>query len=226
MSPRAVIFDLDGTLVDSVPDIAAAINQELAERGLDPLADDVVGDFTGFGAEELVRRAFAAAGTELQGQALHEATTGYLDRYGEHPVVRSTLFHDAAAALAALKARDLGIAVCTNKETELSWTVLSGLGIDQYVDVVIGADTAPRRKPAPEHLRAALDALATGPDQAVYVGDNEVDAQTAAAAGVRCMIVDWGGWAADAEPVCTRLHRFAELVDRLDAEAAAALGER
>lgn len=218
MGVRAVIFDLDGTLVDSGPDIAAAINHVLGKWGREPLPEDQVRAFTGLGAEQLVRRAFAAAGEELEGQRLEEAKSAYLERYGEHPVERSTLFHDAAAGLAALKERGLAVAVCTNKETELSWVVLRGLGIERWVDVVVGADTAPRRKPDPEHLRAALKAVGSQVGEAVYVGDNDVDVETAAAAGVRCLIVDWGSVDAGADGQCMRLHRFAELVELLDAQ--------
>ncbi len=222
MSLRAVIFDLDGTLVDSGPDIAAAVNHVLEQHGREPLSVDAVREFTGFGAEELVRRAFAAVGLELEGQELQEAKIAYLDRYGEHPVEDSTLFHDAAAALAALKERGLALAICTNKETELSWAVLRGLGIDRCVDIVIGPDKAPRRKPHPEHLRAALEAVETDSGHAVYVGDNEVDVETAAAAGVSCVIVDWGSVPAGGERDCARIHRFAELVDMVDARAGSA----
>lgn len=226
MSVRAVIFDLDGTLVDSAPDIAAAVNHVLAGRGLDPLPEDVVEGFIGHGADELVRRAFAAAGARLEDQALSEETRLYLERYGAHPVRRSRLFRDAADALAALKARGVAVAVCTNKETELSWTVLRGLGVDRFVDVVVGADRAPRRKPDPAHLHAALAAVAAAPEEAVYVGDSAIDVRTAAAAGVPCTIVDWGTGRAQAGPECTGLSRFAELLDRTEAAPAAAPAPR
>jgi phosphoglycolate phosphatase len=202
---KAVVFDLDGTLVDSTRDIAAAVNATLAEHGLEPLPVQRIHRFTGFGAAELIRRAFAAAG----GAADDGATERYLAHYGEHPADRTALFHDAGDVLRELHGRGVKVAVCTNKETALSRTVLRALGIDDVVDAVVGVDDAPRAKPDPAHVLAALEAVEAAPDEAVYVGDNDVDAEAAAAAGVRCVLVEWGSAQA---PGPERIGRFAELV--------------
>jgi len=202
---KAVVFDLDGTLVDSTLDIATAVNTTLAEDGLGPLPPEQIGSFTGFGAGELIRRAFAAAG----GAAADGATARYLAHYEEHPADRTTVFRDAGEALPALRERGLKIAVCTNKETELSRTVLRALGLEDAVDAIVGADSVPRIKPDPAHVLAALEAVGAAPSEAVYVGDSDVDADAAAAAGVRCLLVEWGSARA---PGPERIGRFSDLV--------------
>jgi phosphoglycolate phosphatase len=206
----AVVFDLDGTLVDSTPDIATALNRVLARGDLAPLPEDVVRELTGYGGDELVRRAFAARGVTLDDDEIAAETRRYLDTYAEHPVERTVVFADAEAALAELNRRGVALGVCTNKDTALARTVLRALGLDSFLGVVLGADAVARRKPDPEHLLAALRALGTAPADALYVGDKAIDADTARAAGVRCALVAWGdGHDRD----CPRIDRFADLLD-------------
>ena len=212
----AVVFDLDGTLADTTPDIAAAINRTLERRGLGPLDDETIRQFTGFGPDELVRRSFAAVGAELDDDDVGEQTRRYLDTYAERPVERSAVHGDAVETLAALAASGAALGVCTNKTTALSWTVLRGLGLAEHLGAVVGADAVAHRKPDPRHLEAVLHALDASPESAVYVGDNMVDIRTAAAAGVRCAIVNWGTAPLSAAPTWARIDRFHDLVALLD----------
>jgi phosphoglycolate phosphatase len=216
---KAIVFDLDGTLVDTAPDIAAAINRTLARRGLPELPVDVVEGFTGYGADELVRRSFAAAGAPLDDAGMRAETERYLHHYGEHPADRSVLFKDARPVLEELKRRGFAVGICTNKETELSHTVLAAMELDGFVDAVVGADAVANRKPDPEHLRAILDALGARPGEAVYVGDTAIDARAARAAGVRCAMVQWGSGRDAAEPIWARLECFSDLLDLLPVPA-------
>jgi phosphoglycolate phosphatase len=222
--PRAVLFDLDGTLVDSAGDIAAALNAVLDERGLATLPVEEVRALTGYGAEELVRRAFAAVGAPLAPEAVRPATERYLEHYGAHPADRTTLFADAGPALADLRARGFRVAVCTNKETGLAERVLEALGVAGAVEAVVGADAVEHRKPDPRHLEAALAAIDATADEAVYVGDTVVDSQAAAAAGLRCAMVAWGAPEAATGPVWARLERFGELPALLAVDGAATTG--
>jgi phosphoglycolate phosphatase len=212
----AFVFDLDGTLVDSTADIAAAVNRTLAARGLPALPAETVREFTGFGADELVRRSFAAAGVELGAAELEAETARYLADYDRHPVDHTVVLHDAATALPELRRRGARLGVCTNKETELARTVLAAMGLEAVIDSVVGADSVARRKPHPEHLHAVLDELGARPEETLYVGDTAVDAETAEAAGVRLALVAWGlGEDAGAR----RIACFADLLDP-DEEAA------
>jgi len=212
----AVVFDLDGTLVDTTPDIAAALNRTLERRGLGPLTEELVHGLTGYGAEELVRRAFAEAGEPLDDDAVAAQTRRYLEAYAERPVERSVVHGDAEETLAALAARGAALGVCTNKDTALAWTVLRHLGLAEHLRIVVGADAVPRRKPHPEHLQAVLGALEAPAEAAVYVGDNAIDVETAAVAGVRCAIVAWGTAPTTVGPTWARLSRFGELVELLE----------
>jgi phosphoglycolate phosphatase len=202
---KALVFDLDGTLVDSTLDIAAAINATLEEDGLGALPPERIRTFTGYGAGELIRRAFEAAG----GTPRDETTARYLAHYRAHPAEHSTLFRDAGEALLALHERGVRIAVCTNKETDLSRIVLRALGVEDAVDAIVGADDTPHIKPDPAHVLAALEAVDAAPYEALYVGDHDADVEAAAAAAVPCVLVEWGPARA---PEPRRIARFAELV--------------
>jgi phosphoglycolate phosphatase len=214
----AIVFDLDGTLVDTTPDIAAAINRVLARHGREPLGDAAVHALVGEGARELTRRAFTAAGAPLADDvALDRETRAYLAAYAERPVERSAVHGDAREALAALAARGLALGVATNKETALAWTVLRALDLAPSIAEVAGPDAVAHRKPHPAHLLAVVDALGATPETTVFVGDNVIDVRTAAAAGVRCVLVEWGTAPPDASPTWARIEAFGALLDLVGA---------
>ena len=198
-----VVFDLDGTLVDTGADIAAAVNRVRGDYGLEPLPEDRIVGLTGLGATALMERALDGAGD------VREATERYVAYYAERPAEHAVAFADAPDALAELQRRGVALAVCTNKRGALARAVLTATGLDRYIGAVVAADDVERHKPDPEHLFAALRAVGGTPATALYVGDNEVDVETARAAGVRCAIVAWGRAAGDGTPV---LRRFAELL--------------
>jgi phosphoglycolate phosphatase len=195
-----VAFDLDGTLVDTGADIAAAVNRVRADYGLDPLPQDEIVGLTGLGAETLIERAV--------GRDVPAATRRYVDYYAERPAEHAQPYDGVSETLRRLHDRGVAMAVCTNKRGALARAVLSATGLDRYLGAVVAADDVARTKPDPEHLLAALRAIGGEPATALYVGDNEVDVATAQAAGVRCAIVAWGR-AADGAP---RLQRFADLL--------------
>ncbi len=178
-----VIFDLDGTLIDSAPDIHAASNRVLAEDGLPPLSFDQVRSFIGKGVPHLVARLLDASGEAPDGPSFaprHAAmvarfTAGYEDAVG--------LTQPYPGVLAALDAlADMRLGICTNKPLAPTLAVLRHLGMEARFAAILGGDSLPVRKPDPAPLLETLRALGGGP--VVYVGDSEVDAQTAAAAGL------------------------------------------
>jgi phosphoglycolate phosphatase len=195
-----VVFDLDGTLVDTGADIAAAVNRVRADYGLEARPQAEIEGLTGLGATALIERAV--------GRDVEAATRRYVDYYAERPAEHARPYDGVPETLRELQARGVPMAVCTNKRGALARAVLAATALDPYIGAVVAADDVARTKPDPEHLLTALRAVGGSSDGALYVGDNEVDVATARAAGVRCLIVAWGR-AADGAP---RLERFSDLL--------------
>ncbi len=183
-----IVFDLDGTLVDSAPDLRAAVNKMLEGEGLEPLSLASVISFVGNGLPRLVERAMAARGIAPEEHArLCPLVQGF---YNAAPADHTRVFPGVIEALGALKAVGHKLGICTNKPEAPARAVLRLLGLADYFDVVIGGDTLPVKKPDPAPLSHAFDALGEG--ARVYVGDSEVDAETAVATGVRFLLYTEG----------------------------------
>lgn len=187
----AVIFDLDGTLIHSLPDLTDAINTLLAEEGRAPLAEAEVGPMVGDGAGVLVSRAFAARGG-LPGPDVAPYLARFLAHYEPNATRRTRPWPGVMDTLDALKARGLALAVCTNKPTAATHAVLKELDLDRFFPIVVGGDDAPALKPDAAHVNAVLDRLGIGHDQAVFVGDSINDVLAAKGARVRCVVVGFG----------------------------------
>ena len=184
---RAVVFDLDGTLIDSDPDIRAALNRVLAADGFAPLSGPEVQSMIGDGAKVLLDRGFAARG----GQAEPRHLEAFLIDYEANSAVETVAFPGIAAALETLSLAGHRLGVCTNKPVAAARAVLAALGLETYFDVVTGGDSTPFRKPDPRHLAATLAELGAG-DNAVMIGDHVNDINAAAGLGVPSIFVSWG----------------------------------
>ncbi|HEY1855677.1 phosphoglycolate phosphatase [Acidocella sp.] len=185
---RAVVFDLDGTLIDSDPDIRAALNRVLAEEGLAPLTTAEVQSMIGDGAKALVERGFAA-----RGHAAHEDhVAAFIADYEANAVVETVPYPGIVEALQVLSEAGHPLGVCTNKPVVAARNVLAALGLDKYFRAIVGGDSTAYRKPNPKHLAAVLQALGAAPERAVMVGDHANDIAAAAGLGVPSIFVSWG----------------------------------
>lgn len=194
MSQRAILFDLDGTLVDSVPDLAAALAIVLAERGRPPLGIAAVTAMVGDGAAKLVERALAASG---EGEApLGPALDRFLALYEANATRLTRLYDGVPEVLGALADAGWRLALCTNKPERATRAVLGALGLASHFAVVLGGDSQPTRKPDPGPLLAALDRLGVAPSRAAMVGDHANDILAARRAGTASIFARYGYGAA------------------------------
>lgn len=189
-SLKAIIFDLDGTLVDSACDLRDAVNVLLAEEGLRQLDLDEVKSMIGDGAAKLVERAVSATGGDQS--RLSALVARFLQIYEADATRHTQAYPGVAETLAGLRRLGLPLAVVTNKPYGATIDILEALGLSAYFDAVIGGDTLPERKPHPAPILAALSRLGIAPEAALMVGDNYHDVQAAQAAGVRAVAVTYG----------------------------------
>jgi phosphoglycolate phosphatase len=184
-----VVFDLDGTLIDSSRDLAAALNQMLdrLRPGTPPLSLEDVRSMIGDGARKLVERGLRAAGLSDPPQ---EALPVYLDCYGARLLEATYLYPGVLEALEALASRHL--AVLTNKPGDFSRAILEGLGVARFFRRIYGGGDLPARKPDPVGLHRLLAEAGAEPREAVMIGDSAIDVRTGRAAGVRTIGVLYG----------------------------------
>jgi phosphoglycolate phosphatase len=217
MSQFLLLFDLDGTLVDTLPDLTNAVNEALRERGYAPLLPQEVRPMIGDGMPTLLARAFAArGGSAAEAEATHRR---FIEIYEGVATENSHPYPGVAETLAALRQRGYRTAVCTNKPQRASEEVLQGLGLAALFDRVAGGDRYPYRKPDPRHLLALIDEAGGERQRAAMIGDSENDAASARAAGLPLVLMRYGYARIDpAELGADRvLDRFDELPDALRA---------
>jgi phosphoglycolate phosphatase len=223
MIPTTVVFDLDGTLVDTAPDLIAALNAILAREGLSPVSYDAARPMIGGGARTLMERGLAARGRALAKTEVDKLYADFVAYYAGHIADRSRPFPGVEAALDTLAERGYRLAVCTNKLERLSLRLLDALGLKSRFAAICGQDTFGVQKPDPTVLRRTIEAGGGTPDRAVMVGDSLTDIATARAAGIPVIAVDFGY--SDA-PVATFapdrvISHYDRLVDTVDELTAA-----
>lgn len=186
--PRVALFDLDGTLLDSAPDMVATANRMLAARGLPPVDADLLRRHVSRGARAMVSVIFA----ELDEAAREALVPEFLQVYREELGRHSALFDGVAAMLEALEADGARWGIITNKAGYLARDVVAGLDWGQRCAVLVGGDTYAEKKPHPLPLLEAARTLGVDPATCVYVGDDERDVIAARAAGMPSIAVLWG----------------------------------
>lgn len=191
-APTTVVFDLDGTLIDSAPDLAGALNAVLGEQGLPPLALDSVRAMVGEGAVKMIERGLAAAGMTMDDGLSDTLRESFLDHYRNCMTQRTRPFPGVVEALEALRDAGTALAVCTNKRMDLTGPILEGLDLARFFGAVIGGDSLAVAKPDPAPLRAAIEGAGGSRGGAVMVGDSDIDVATARAVGVPVIAVSFG----------------------------------
>jgi len=214
ISFNVVAFDLDGTLADTAPDLAASLNHALARLGRGSIEVEAVRHMVGHGARPLLRRGLAATG-EFSEALVDEAFPIFLDHYSANLCNGTKAYPELGAALEALRAQGAALAICTNKLEALSLRLVEALGWGGVFASVVGGDTLPVRKPDPAPLHEAI--ARAGGGRAAFVGDSITDADTARAAGVPFIAVSFGFSDRPVEQLGADaiIHSYAELLPAL-----------
>ncbi len=186
---RALIFDLDGTLIDSKRDLIHSVNAMLGEMGRARLDEETISGYIGHGAPLLVSRALGSSAKE---EELRRALDFFLAYYEEHKLDTTCAYSGVPEALAELSRKQVPMAVLTNKPVKISVRILEALGLASYFRVVYGGNSFETKKPDPFGALTILKEFGVAPRQAMVVGDSEVDVQTARNAGVIAVAVNYG----------------------------------
>ncbi|WP_050463900.1 phosphoglycolate phosphatase [Herbaspirillum autotrophicum] len=200
--PRAILFDLDGTLADTAPDLAAAVNQMRAARGLEPTPYEQLRPVASAGARGLIGVAFGVKPDEA---GYEELKTTFLNNYAAALVVKSSLFEGVPSMLERLQQNGVSWGIVTNKASRFTDPLVPQIGLG-HAGCIVSGDTTPHSKPHPEPLLEAARRLQVAPQECWYVGDDVRDIQAGRAAGMQTVAAAWGycghvapaSWEADA----------------------------
>jgi phosphoglycolate phosphatase len=218
---RAIVFDLDGTLVETAPDLHLVLEEVMGELGSRAPPLPAVRAMVGDGARALLSRALTAEGIEVGADELDRLYTRFLERYTAEPCRASHVFDDVTEVLGRLAASGWRLGVCTNKPQAPTERLLEILGLDRHFAAVVGGDLLPVRKPDPRHLGEVFTRLGGAPERGLMVGDSRNDLEAARALSVPCILVSFGYTAVPAGELGAdvTIDRFADLpaaVARLD----------
>ncbi|ARS51540.1 phosphoglycolate phosphatase [Kushneria konosiri] len=191
-----ILYDLDGTLIDSAPDLARAIDEMMQAMELSPVGIERVRDWVGNGSRRLVERALLHAGAFGESgpdcQQLDEALALFMDFYAQHPVSQTHCYPGVIECLKAQRERGIAQTLVTNKPSRFIDTILESMGLEGFFSHVLGGDSLAQKKPDPAPLAYIAHALNVPPERVLMVGDSRSDVQAARAFGCRCLAVTHG----------------------------------
>jgi phosphoglycolate phosphatase len=208
---RALIFDLDGTLIDSKLDLIHSVNAMLTEMGRAKLSDEVISSYIGHGAPMLVSRALGGVAKEDE---LARGLAYFLDYYEEHKLDNTCLYPETAETLAKLSEQKIAMAVLTNKPVKISVRILEALGVAKYFQSIYGGNSFETKKPDPLGAKSILNEFRVNGPDAMMIGDSEVDIQTARNANMVATAVNYGFGIHDRaeHPADIYLDRFSDIL--------------
>ena len=192
MSAPTIIFDLDGTLVETAPDLVATLNVVLASEGMAPVPYEIARNYVGGGAKLMIARGIEKDGRLVDDATLDRMFADFIAYYAANVAVHSRPYPGLTEALDTLSARGHRFAVCTNKLEHLSVLLLNQLNLTNRFEAICGQDTFGIQKPDPEILRRTIAAAGGDVKQSIMIGDSETDILTARAAGIPVIAVDFG----------------------------------
>ncbi len=192
MDKPAIIFDLDGTLVDTAPDLIHTLNHLLALEDCPPAPHAQMRKMISRGAKAMLKKGFEMAEKPKTSEQLDELTQQFIAHYGENIAVHSRPFPGVIKALDTLKNNGHPLGICTNKTEALSKQLIGALVMEDFFGAIIGADTLEVKKPDPGHILGTIKALDASPHTAIMVGDSEIDIVAAKAANIPVIAVDFG----------------------------------
>jgi phosphoglycolate phosphatase len=192
MTAPIIVFDLDGTLVDTAPDLMSSLNHTLETARLDAVSEPSFRQFVGNGGRVMIERAFAAQNKELSTSELDRLLKVFLEHYTANIPGRSQPFPGVTGTIERFEAEGYLLAICTNKYEANSLSLIEALGLSRHFSANCGQDTFPFRKPDPRHLTETILKAGGDPRNAIMVGDSRTDIDTAKAAGIPVIAVDFG----------------------------------
>jgi phosphoglycolate phosphatase len=215
-----VIYDLDGTLIDSAKDMQVAVSRVLADHGLPAVTEDDVRIFMGQGSKVTMNKAFTKYGKTLDDEALSAVTKEFVRYYEADPVSHTSAFAGVSEVVQGFAKLGLKQGVCTNKFERPSRMILEHLKLMPPITDLAGADTFPVRKPDPRHILMLIERMGRTPDKAVMVGDSIHDVEAAHAAGLPAVLVSWGytatpAYELGAEAVIERFDALPQALEKL-----------
>lgn len=192
MTEITVIFDLDGTLVDTAPDLVRATNFSLDCAGLPPVSADVIKPHVGYGARRMIIAGLEAHGVKLDDECVETLLSRYLEHYAQNICIDSRPYPSVIEEIEILRRQGATLAICTNKLEHMSRRLLNALGVSHHFAAVVGRDTLSVCKPHPDHLLETIKQAGGTASRSVMIGDTETDIATAKAAGIPVIGVSFG----------------------------------
>ncbi len=214
LSGATIVFDLDGTMIDTAPDLIAAANHTLEKNGMARVPTRIIQPAVGFGAREMIHTAMASLGRTAADDELTRMTEDFVAYYAENILVDSRAFPGLVPAMDGLREKGALLAVCTNKREALAKKLLTALELDGYFAFIAGRETFPKSKPDPAHVLETIRAAGGDTARAVMIGDSSADSRAAQGGGVPFIAVSFGYGESPVdvlEPDAI-IHSFADLV--------------